>query len=793
MGDRATPSPRLRPADSSNNRSNRSNSFTRSTTFQEPVTSTAAHTAVQRPIPLSPQLQQPPSSTARSRTVGKQPQPIKDAISTAFDQAPSTNQMDKEFVKKLTEQVTEQVIKNLTAANIGGPGASPAVLPLHTQYGASTSSNASVARTPSYPSPLLSSIESFSAVPNSPSARLHRDVRDRHFSPSPDRPLSDAGSEHSSESKESAESRRSQQSTQSNRETTPRASQPDVLAGLRRTKTMQEGMPEEMRKTKTTRRRGSTSEAAAFRKDSKDSDSGYFDGYSKARVRPPSVAEEEDEGPTTLEKIWQPLFDNGNPTVRLGQLLRGLAKHLIEDCEPKGSLVIPPHKMLRFLSDTKVAHEHYPWSIIFGGKMSWNSISMMYRKLLCQHHLIQQQVHEAPLIPALTPLGFELFMTCMIQAHPDTEFERLSKAVKDMPISNADDCKERFPKELSRRLLPLSPNMQAEQRLISSLNHEATLILLERGTSAMPPPPPPQTPAPPDQPAFRERERNPYSQVTPRSNGFDDDDLKPPSIPIERERKPYYAKEGFGKRYGPEGDYIRERDVERDCNQNSREPSRLATSKYRPESSITRPRQSSRQSSGLSSQAMYGTSASTDPMVIPAQNGRGRGPALQAHNGSHGKRRSPPPRGFARSEPVDLSSIPSSQYASNLHGPIGPIRDRYVGDPDEDTLRYNSRRPNERNTNYTNDDDSSGRPVPPRSGPPGPSGYDSGYGSAGGVNNPLYHFVMRSSTGDDRRRSWYPGMAPMPATGSGVPNGGTDGYGSYMGSGQQAYGPSGQY
>lgn len=35
---------------------------------------------------------------------------------------------------------------------------------------------------------------------------------------------------------------------------------------------------------------------------------------------------------TTLEKIWGPLFDEEcNPTLRLGQLLRGLAVHIVSD------------------------------------------------------------------------------------------------------------------------------------------------------------------------------------------------------------------------------------------------------------------------------------------------------------------------------------------------------------------------------------------------------------------------------------------------------------------------------
>lgn len=43
-------------------------------------------------------------------------------------------------------------------------------------------------------------------------------------------------------------------------------------------------------------------------------------------------------------------------------------------------------------------------------------------------------------------------MTLLIQAHPEEEFERLRRAVVKMPVSNPDDRKERFPKEISRRL-----------------------------------------------------------------------------------------------------------------------------------------------------------------------------------------------------------------------------------------------------------------------------------------------------------------------------------------------------
>lgn len=35
------------------------------------------------------------------------------------------------------------------------------------------------------------------------------------------------------------------------------------------------------------------------------------------------------ENMTTLEKIWGKMFDDGQPTPRLSQLLRGIAVHLV--------------------------------------------------------------------------------------------------------------------------------------------------------------------------------------------------------------------------------------------------------------------------------------------------------------------------------------------------------------------------------------------------------------------------------------------------------------------------------
>jgi hypothetical protein len=49
---------------------------------------------------------------------------------------------------------------------------------------------------------------------------------------------------------------------------------------------------------------------------------------------------------STIDQKWGRLFDNdGQPTTRLGQFLRGLANHIIEDFKPEKSIVITPAKM----------------------------------------------------------------------------------------------------------------------------------------------------------------------------------------------------------------------------------------------------------------------------------------------------------------------------------------------------------------------------------------------------------------------------------------------------------------
>lgn len=236
-----------------------------------------------------------------------------------------------------------------------------------------------------------------------------------------------------------------------------------------------------------------------------------------------------------------------------------------------------------------------------------SSISRMYRDLGCSHHLVQERYDDRPDIPGLTPIGFERWVTLLIQAHPDVEFERLQKAVLEMPISNPDDKKERFPKEISRRLFPGQEDRRIRENIEDAISKHAAVDLPRRSSrdesqhqshqepstpkpmipessSHKPAPnevphhkpsvaeqsyvpqnprasvsfdlPPDPVPTSPYVPTNIERERKPYSNI-PTESAIDDTNppMPPPANPIsiERERKPYAAAPGGGKQFEDEG------------------------------------------------------------------------------------------------------------------------------------------------------------------------------------------------------------------------------------------------
>ena len=199
-----------------------------------------------------------------------------------------------------------------------------------------------------------------------------------------------------------------------------------------------------------------------------------------------------------------------------------------------------------------------------------SQISRMYRDLACQHHLVQERYHEKPDIPSLTPVGFERWVTLLLQAHPDLEYERLQKAVLDMPISNPDDKKERFPKDISRRLFPGSEDRKVRERFEKAVAEHAKVdipkhtnpVEIPRHTNPVDMPrhtnlEPPSSYQPhlgeesTSIPPSLERERKPYATIPTESAVDDNVPLHPQAQyqPLERERQPYTAQPGGGKTY----------------------------------------------------------------------------------------------------------------------------------------------------------------------------------------------------------------------------------------------------
>jgi len=200
-----------------------------------------------------------------------------------------------------------------------------------------------------------------------------------------------------------------------------------------------------------------------------------------------------------------------------------------------------------------------------------SSISRMYRELSCQHHLVQERYDERPYMPGLTPVGFERWVTLLIQAHPDEEYERLAKAVLAMPINNPDEKKERFPKELSRRLFPGFSDRRVREDLESAISEHAKIDLPRRpshddlrsnpsvsgSAHSIPNQRPtvdvePPTPTPVPMPNNIERERKPYvnsnlDSARDDTNPIASSSIHRPSVAeasytpsgIERERQPY--------------------------------------------------------------------------------------------------------------------------------------------------------------------------------------------------------------------------------------------------------------
>jgi hypothetical protein len=184
------------------------------------------------------------------------------------------------------------------------------------------------------------------------------------------------------------------------------------------------------------------------------------------------------QGPTlsAVDLKWGRLFDDrGDPTPRLGQVLRGISNYLIAEYSPRNSLVVTPEKLKVFYHEYKLETETFPFQQIFDCRPhgALDNLETLYQHLRCENHLVQRRPGGMPHIPSLTPAGFERWMTCQIQAFPEQEAKRLNLIMADLPIiadgAFEDGKPERLPKQLSRHLLPVTRNRETYDDVVDAI------------------------------------------------------------------------------------------------------------------------------------------------------------------------------------------------------------------------------------------------------------------------------------------------------------------------------------
>lgn len=210
---------------------------------------------------------------------------------------------------------------------------------------------------------------------------------------------------------------------------------------------------------------------------------------------------------------------------------------------------------------------------VFGAQNN-ELISELYQDLECEHHLVQEHPSMAPTVPALTPVGFERWMTLNIMAYPEEESKRFENVVLALPIdadgAMVDGKPERLPKQISRHLLPEREDSKNRRILDDAIrgfftnlgkpsNRRKASITsppLSRHASTSQPRPRPddnyseKKPSPRTSPRQAkvqpiERERNPYASAPSAAETTSSED----TVRIERERQPYSAQPGIGKVY----------------------------------------------------------------------------------------------------------------------------------------------------------------------------------------------------------------------------------------------------
>ena len=136
----------------------------------------------------------------------------------------------------------------------------------------------------------------------------------------------------------------------------------------------------------------------------------------------------------------------------------------------------------------------------------------------------------------------------MIQMHPEKEFQRLQKAVLNMPINNPDNKQERFPKEIPRRLFPETPNLALREEIdqyireycavdLPSITEEE--VAVDRRHKSY------RSPTVADESEEEEQKK----EMEEEEEEEEEEEGKPMPNPIERERKPYTSSPGGFKEH----------------------------------------------------------------------------------------------------------------------------------------------------------------------------------------------------------------------------------------------------
>lgn len=177
--------------------------------------------------------------------------------------------------------------------------------------------------------------------------------------------------------------------------------------------------------------------------------------------------------------------------------------------------------------------------MVFAGTISHSALSHIYRDLYCEHHFIQKEPIDKPSIPALTPIGFQIWMTHIIRAYPEEESQRFVKVLQQYAINNAEDRKERFPKQLPRCMFPKTSHRSSRHDIEDSILVNPDLRAFAR---PRPPDVPPPAMAVPPQPTSVPRAAQQQYPAQPSSTSDGHSEERGSRMQsTDRERKGYPA------------------------------------------------------------------------------------------------------------------------------------------------------------------------------------------------------------------------------------------------------------